>query len=169
MINSIGIEKRCSSFNSMNLIPLFKKHRKYFRVALLGKVHQFTALRMELSISARIFNKTVLETLKIIRTNRIHIHGYFDDWLIKGYNPEVLTAQTQWVIKLCQELGWLVNIDKSELIPKQKLDFIGVHYSLKEELAQITEKRLVKIEELILSILSQKGTTARGLARLIGK
>ena len=34
------------------------------------------------------------------------------------------------VLLLCQELGWLVNQEKSELISQQVFAFVGIHYNL---------------------------------------
>ena len=34
------------------------------------------------------------------------------------------------VLLLCDELGWLVNQEKSELIPQQVFGFVGIHYNL---------------------------------------
>ena len=36
------------------------------------------------------------------------------------------------LVALCQELGWMVNIDKSELNSKQVFDFIDYQLDLKE-------------------------------------
>ena len=32
---------------------------------------------------------------------------------------------------MCQDLGWLVNLEKSELEPKQVFDFVGYQFDLK--------------------------------------
>ena len=67
----------------------------------------------------------VWRTMKIVRQNQIHIHAYFDNWLIKNYNPNTLVQQTNWVINLCRHLGWMINIQKSELVPTQQMVFVG--------------------------------------------
>ena len=32
---------------------------------------------------------------------------------------------------MCQQLGWLVNLEISELEPKQELDFVGYQFDLR--------------------------------------
>ena len=51
----------------------------------------------------------------------IRIHQYLVDWLVRGES---------WC-KICQELGWLVNLEKLELEPKQIFDFVGYKFDLR--------------------------------------
>ena len=61
----------------------------------------------------------------------IRIHQYLDDWLVRARSHQVCLRHTQNLVKICQELGWLVNLDKSELEPKQIFDFVGYQFDLK--------------------------------------
>ena len=49
----------------------------------------------------------------------IRIHQYLDDWLVRARSHQTCLQHTQTLVTLCQELGWLVNKDTSELEPKQ--------------------------------------------------
>ena len=49
----------------------------------------------------------------------IGIHQYLDDWLVRARPHQVCLQHTQELVKICQELGWLVNLEKSELEPRQ--------------------------------------------------
>ena len=53
----------------------------------------------------------------------IRIHQYLDDWLVKAKSHQVCLQHTQDLVKMCQQLGWLVNLDKSELEHKQVFNF----------------------------------------------
>ena len=44
--------------------------------------------------------------------------------------------------KLVQELGWLINFQKSELVPTQKLNFLGYQFDLQRGLVFPTQKKL---------------------------
>ena len=52
----------------------------------------------------------------------IRIHQYLDDWLVRTRSHQVCLQHTQELVKLCQNLGWLVNLEKSKLEPKQVFD-----------------------------------------------
>ena len=46
----------------------------------------------------------------------VHIQGcknpqYLDDWLVKTTSQRVCLQHTQDLVKICQELGWLVNLE----------------------------------------------------------
>ena len=47
----------------------------------------------------------------------IRIHQYLDDWLVRARSHQVCLQHTQDLVNICQELGWLVNLEKSELEP----------------------------------------------------
>ena len=47
----------------------------------------------------------------------VRIHQYLDDWLVRARSHQVCVQHTQDLVKICQELGWLVNLEKSELEP----------------------------------------------------
>ena len=49
----------------------------------------------------------------------IRIHQYLDDWLVRASNHHTCLQHTQTLVTLCQELGWLVNKEKSELVPNR--------------------------------------------------
>ena len=51
----------------------------------------------------------------------IIIHQYLDDWLVKATSHQVCLQHTLDLVKICQVLGWLVNLEKSELEPKAGL------------------------------------------------
>ena len=60
----------------------------------------------------------------------IKIHQYLDDWLIGGPIRESCHQDTQTLLGLCHDLGWVVNLSKLELDPKQVFNFIGYQYDL---------------------------------------
>ena len=55
---------------------------------------------------------------------------------------------------MCQNLGWLVNIEKSELEPKQVFDFVGCQFDLRSGRVRPTPDRWQNLQDKILEILS---------------
>ena len=41
----------------------------------------------------------------------VRIQQYLDDWLVKTTSQRVCLQHTQDLVKICQELGWLVNLE----------------------------------------------------------
>ena len=61
----------------------------------------------------------------------IRIHQYLDDWLVRATSHQVCLQHIQDLVEICQELGWLVNLEKSELEPKQIFDYVGYQFDLR--------------------------------------
>ena len=75
----------------------------------------------------------VAKEVKLMALQRgIRIHQYLDDWLVRASSPNTCLQHTQTLVTLCQDLGWLVNREKSELILKQVFNFVGYQFDLKE-------------------------------------
>ena len=55
---------------------------------------------------------------------------------------------------MCQELGWLVNIEKSELDPRQVFDFVGYQFDLKSGRVRPTPDRWQTLQQKIQTLLS---------------
>ena len=70
----------------------------------------------------------------------IRTHQYLDDWLVRTSTHNTCLQHTQTLVTLCQELGWLVNKEKSELVPKQVFNFVGYQFNLKEGKVRPTEE-----------------------------
>ena len=71
-------------------------------------------------------------------------------------------------MKLVQELGWLINFQKSELVPTQNLDFLGYHFDLHRGLVFPTQKKLDRLKVQTVSIRKSLVLTPRKLMSLIG-
>ena len=84
----------------------------------------------------------------------IRIHQYLDDWLLRATSHQVCPQHTQDLVKICQELGWLVNLEKSELEPKQMFNFVGYQFDLRAGWVPPTPDRWQNLQDKILEILS---------------
>ena len=70
-----------------------------------------------------------MKEVKLIALQQeIRLHQYLDDWLIQAPSKQVCIEQTQKLLKLMKDLGFVVNLKKSELVPSQRFDFLGYHF-----------------------------------------
>ena len=72
------------------------------------------------------------------------------------------------LVRVCQQLGWLVNFEKSELEPKQYLDFVGYQLDLRSGRVRLTADRWQNLQEKILKLLSLLACPVRECMPLIG-
>ena len=69
---------------------------------------------------------------------------------------------------MCPQLGWLVNLEKSELEPKQDFDFVGYQFDLRSDRVQLTPDRWQNLQEKMLKLLSLMACPVWEFMSLIG-
>ena len=99
-------------------IPINQGSKKYLRFHLEDQTLQFRALPFSLSSTPMEFTTVIKEVKLMSQAKGIRLHQYLDDWLIRSQTRESCSYQTQTLLTLCQELGWVMNLHKSELDPK---------------------------------------------------
>ena len=112
-------------------IPIQNQSRKYMRFDLQRQSYQFKALPFGLSTVPKEFTVVAKEVKQLALQKSTRIHQYLDNWLVRARSHQTCLQHTQTLVALCQELGWLLNREKSELDPKQVFDFVGYQFDLK--------------------------------------
>ena len=96
-------------------------------------------------------------------------YKYLDNWMVRASSHETCCLQhTQNLVVLWQDLGWLVNKEKSELVPKQVFNFVGYQFDLKEGKVRPTPERWQALTDKIHSVLSDPVCPVRQFMSLIG-
>ena len=149
-------------------IPIHSQSRKYMRFHLQGRSYQFKALPFGLSTAPMEFTVVAKEVKLMALQKGIRIHQYLDDWLVRTSTHHTCLQHTLTLVTLCQELGWLVNKEKSELVPKQVFNFVGYQFDLKEGKVRPTEERWQALTDKIRSIMSDPVCPVRKFMSLIG-
>ena len=109
-------------------IPIHAQSQKYLRFHFKGVTYQFTSLPFRLATAPLIFTSIVKEVKLIAVQSGIRLHQYLDHWLIRAPSEQQCMVQTQKLLKLVKDLGFILNLKKSELRPSQKFDFLGYHF-----------------------------------------
>ena len=149
-------------------IPIQEQSRKYLRFHVQGRTYQFKALPFGLSTAPLEFT-VVAKEVKLMATHKgIRIHQYLDDWLVRSKSRKTCLHHTQVLIKMCQDLGWLVNLEKSELEPKQIFDFVGYQFDLRSGWVRPTLDRWQSLQDKIQLLLSLPACPVRQFMSLIG-
>ena len=149
-------------------IPIHSQSRKYMRFHLQGRSYQFKVLPFGLSTAPMEFTVVAKEVKLMALQKGIRIHQYLDDWLVRASTLHTCLQHTQTLVTLCQELGWLVNKEKSELAPKQVFNFVGYQFDLKEGKVRPTEECWQALTDKIRSMMSDPVCPVRKFMSLIG-
>ena len=97
-------------------IGIHPADRRYLRFCHNGTSWQFTVLPFGLSTSPRVFTKILKPVLAYAHLHRVKLHMYLDDWLLNPGTRQEAHEQTSWLRSLCQKLGLVINLEKSDLI-----------------------------------------------------
>ena len=83
---------------------------------------------------------------------------YLDDWLIQASSREQVLLALETVLQLCRALGIVVNWEKSQLIPTQRMVYLGVlldSISFRASPALKRVEKLLSIGDVFLSCVRQ--------------
>ena len=118
-------------------IPIHPNSRKYLRFCYRSQVFQFTSLPFGLATAPQVFTMIAKEVKLMALSRGLRLHQYLDDWLIRSQSQEEARVNTQAVVDLTQSLGWIINLEKSELKPTQVFSFVGYEYHLDSALVVV--------------------------------
>ena len=149
-------------------IPIQEQSRKYLRFYVQGQTYQFKALPFGLATAPLEFTVIVKEVKLMALHKGIRIHQYLDDWLVRATSHQTCLQHPKILVQICQDLGWLVNLEKSELEPKQVFDFVGYQFDLQSGRVRPTPERWQNLQQKILGLLSLPTCPVRDLMSLIG-
>ena len=149
-------------------IPISQRSRKYLRFFLGKKAYQFTALSFGLATAPLEFTKVVKEVKLMAQARGIRIHQYLDDWLVRAPDQGTCQLHTQTLLALCHELGWVVNMEKSELTPQQVFNFVGYRFDLLSGRVLPTQDRWIALQQKLQFIKGRDSCSVRQFMSLIG-
>ena len=107
-------------------VPIHPESRPFLRFVTNGQVYQFTALCFGLSTAPQVFTRVMAPVSAILHLWGIRMRCYLDDWLVQSSSRESLLQDLQVVLALCRELGIVINHEKSNLLPPQVVQYLGV-------------------------------------------
>ena len=154
-------------------IPIHRKSRRLLRFATAGndglRVFQFRALPFGLTSAPRVFTKVILPIGHLAHTHAICLLQYLDDWILRNTDKSLLVQQASWLLRIMCRVGLVLNVQKSQLAPTQRLIHIGVEYWLDVGLMFPPMDRVHKIESGVSLLLSVQVTTAYFWLSLLGR
>jgi hypothetical protein len=130
-------------------IPIAPPFRKVLRFVWDNTVYQFRTLPFGISTAPLVFTRVFQTVIAHLHTLSVQIHSYLDDSMIKDFDQQTLVSQTEMVIQLFLNLGFLISWKRSELTPQNFL-FLGEHYRTDLGLIFPPEEKCVSLCQRIL-------------------
>ena len=129
---------------------------------------QFRVLSFDPTVAPRVFSKVTSVVAAYLRQQSIRLATYLDDWLVLNQIRKLLWKNRLIVLSLLFRLGFIINKEKSNLLPSQDLTYIGGHFLLAEGLVFPTLERVQGLRVSVHHLL-QGYNTARDYLVLLGK
>lgn len=80
---------------------------------------------------------------------------------------EALT-QRDFVLALLSRLGFLVNLQKSDLAPFQRLTFLGLHWDMQSGKTALTDKKVLKFQRAASHLVASNPPWTWDLQKFLG-
>lgn len=148
-------------------VPVRPKDRKWLRFIWQDEPFQFTCLPQGLTSAPRVFTKLLKPVLSLLRKLGITVVCYIDDCIFIAESEKVLIDNVRFAIQLFDSVGLTINVNKSVLVPSQKVDFLGITLNSSNMTATLPSRRRDRIKQQGSSLL-KGGTSLHALAVFIG-
>ena len=126
-------------------VPVHPASRHFLRFVFRDQVYQFKALCFGLSTAPQVFTRVMAPVSAMLHSMGIRMRRYIDDWLVQSSSQESLLRDLQTVLRLCHKLGIVVNPQKSNLVPSQVVQYLGVVIDAQTFRASPSQERISKL------------------------
>ena len=106
-------------------VPIWENHQKYLHFLWKGSMLEFGCLPFGLATALRVFTKLMKPVVGALRQRGIRLIIYLDNLLIMAESHDQALHHAASTLNLLEGLGFIVNYQKSQLLPSQKIQFLG--------------------------------------------
>ena len=145
-------------------VPIHTQHQKF-----LGRTYQFVCLPFGLSSAPRTFTKVLKPILAILRRTGIRLVAYLDDILIMNSTQGGARENILALRNILENLGFIINLEKSIFHPQQVIEFLGVIVNSIEMQFALPEDKVTSILKECKQMVRKQTTTLSQLSHIIGK
>ena len=151
------------------VIPIWRDHRKYLLFVWRQTLLEFACLPFGLAVAPRVFTKIMKPVVSLLRRTGIRLIIYLDDILLMNASETGLQQDMHTAQYLLENLGFVINLEKSCFQPTQQLEFLGFLVNTRNMTLLLPDCKVSSIKTLCSTLLSQRDVSVRELSRLIGK
>ena len=149
-------------------IPIHPASRWFLRFTAGGRTWQFRVLCFGLFTAPQVFTRVMAPVSGFLHQLGVRMLRYLDDWLILASPQEEACWARDQVLSLCQELGIVVNLEKSTLTPSRQIVYLGIRIDSQTFRASATPSRIGKFFSIAEEFLSSKVQSAKFWRVLLG-
>ena len=149
-------------------VPIWEKHQKYLRFLWRDSLLEFACLPFGLASAPRVFTKLLKPVLSVLRQRGIRLIAYLDDFLIMAESKQLALQHAATTLNILEGLGFVINYQKSLLIPSQQIEFLGYMVNSVSMSLSLPKDKLKKVQNHCQKLLDNPVTTVRELSKVLG-
>ena len=149
-------------------VPIAVGSRALLGFATAGRLYRFRALPFGLKPAPRLFTRLVACVAAFLRQHGLRVFCYLDDWLLAAESRELVLNQLRFLLETVQTLGFIVNWEKSELVPTQHPIFLGAAIDIPAGLARPSPERVCTIVTAASDLRRRRLAPARSWLQFLG-
>ena len=149
-------------------VPVHPKSRKFLRFLFQGEVYQYRVLPFGMAPSPYVFTRVVIQVKEILQRQGHQLFQFLDDWLGQSPEKSLAAQRASTTVDLCTRLGLVLNREKSELVPQQEFDYVGMHCNLRDHTVSITDRNVENVVDKVTIFLTREVWSAREWLSLMG-
>lgn len=149
-------------------VPIAEAHRRFLRLIFKDQVLQMSCLPFGIACAPKIFASLTNWVAQIMRGRGYRVVVYLDDFCIVSQNPVLLQKQGREAVQLLQQLGWLVNYEKSILIPQKVIEFLGIGWDPHTNSKFLPAQKCKVTRQKIGKLLVQRKANLKQIQSIVG-
>ena len=150
-------------------VPIHPDSCHYLWFVMDGQRYQFKALCICLFTTPQVFTKVMAPVSVILHDRDVQILWYLDDQLVLASSRvEALWARDK-VLDLFRQLGIVVNLAKSHLIPSRSATYLGMYLESPSLQAFPSQERVSTLRSQLNEFLSCRQQNVVSWHRLLGR
>ena len=153
-------------------VDIFPEHQIFlgfsWEMGNKRKFYVFTVLPFGLSSAPSLFTKLLRPLVSTWHGQGVKISVFLDDGACIDYTYECAVQSSKMVQGLLNNTGLVINEEKSEWEPTQKMTWLGIELDTVKNTYRVTEERVSSLILSISKLLNNPFTSARCLSRIAG-
>ena len=128
---------------------------------------EFACLPFGLASAPRVFTKLMKPVVALLRQQVIRLIIFLEDILIMAESSYLVFHQAASALNLLESLGFIVNYEKSHLVPTQEIKLLGLLVNSKNLTLILPGEKLRKIRKRCKQLLEISDLSIRELSKFL--
>lgn len=155
--------------DAFHLVNIHESDRKFLRFEFLGQIYEFVCVPFGLCTAPYMFTKLLKPVISYLRLLGLVLVIYLDDFLILSKLYNTCLNERDLIIYILENLGFIINREKSQLIPTQRTKYLGLIIDSQKMCFELPEDKKQLIYNQITSIQAKNQCKIRDFAEFLGR